>query len=74
MLPAGVIEAKGIFYRGDVITILNKKNNKIGIGVIAYDSNETKKIIGRNSREIKDILGYEGRDEIINKDDLVKII
>ena len=74
LLPAGVIETKGIFNRGDVITILNKKNNKIGIGVIAYDSNEAKKIIGRNSKEIKDILGYEGRDEIIHKDDLVKII
>ena len=48
--------------------------NKIGIGVIAYDSNEAKKIIGRNSKEIKNILGYEGRDEIIHKDDLVKII
>ena len=32
-----------------------------------------KKIIGKNSKEIKRILGYEGRDELIHKDDLVKI-
>ena len=49
------------------------KNKKIGIGVIAYDSHEAKKIIGKNSKDIKHILGYEGRDELIHKDDLVKI-
>ena len=74
LLPAGILEIKGRFNRGDVITILSIKNNKIGIGVIAYDSNDAKKIIGKNSKDIKDILGYEGRDEIIHKDDLVKII
>ena len=47
-------------------------NNKIGIGVSAYDVSEAKKIIGKNSRDISKILGYEGRDEIIHKDDLVK--
>ena len=31
-------------------------------------------IIGKNSKDIKDILGYEGRDELIHKDDLVKTI
>ena len=74
LLPAGILEIKGRFNRGDVITIFSIKNTKIGIGVIAYDSNDAKKIIGKNSKDIKDILGYEGRDEIIHKDDLVKII
>ena len=32
-----------------------------------------KKIIGKKSKDIKIILGYEGRDELIHKDDLVKI-
>ena len=74
LLPTGVVNIKGKFYRGDVITILNIKNEKIGIGVTAYDSNDAKKIIGENSKNIIKILGYEGGDEIIHKDDLVKII
>ena len=74
LLPAGVIGIKGKFYRGNVITIINIKNIKIGIGVIAYDSKEAKEIIGKNSKHIKEILGYEGRNEIIHKDDLVKIV
>ena len=73
LLPAGVVEVKGKFNRGDVISLTNNKNKKIGIGVIAYDSHEAKKIIGKNSKDIKHILGYEGRDELIHKDDLVKM-
>ena len=73
LLPAGVIEIKGKFSRGDVISVTNIKNKKIGIGVIAYDSHDAKKIIGKNSKDIKHILGYEGREELIHKDDLVKI-
>ena len=72
LLPTGVIDIKGKFSRGDIITILATNNNKIGIGVSAYDVSEAKKIIGKNSRDISKILGYEGRDEIIHKDDLVK--
>ena len=73
LLPAGVIEIKGKFNRGDVITINNNKNQKIGIGVTAYDSSDASKIIGKNSKEIIVILGFEGRYEIIHKDDLVKV-
>ena len=73
LLPAGVLKIKGRFNRGDVIKILNIKNIKVGIGVIAYDSSDAKKIIGKKSKDIKEILGYEGRDELIHKDDLVKI-
>jgi len=72
LLPAGVIDIKGKFNRGDVITVLTQKNNKIALGIAAYDVNEAKKIIGKKSKDIKKILGYEGRDEIIHKDDLVK--
>ena len=39
----------------------------------AYDINDAKKIIGKKTRDISQILGYEGRDEMIHKDDLVKI-
>ena len=74
LLPAGVIDIKGKFNRGDIITILSVNHNKIGIGVSAYDVGDVKKIMGKNSKDISKILGYEGRDEIIHKDDLVKIL
>jgi len=73
LLPAGVVEIKGRFYRGDVIAVNNKKNEKIAIGVVTYNSNDARKIIGKKSKDIIKILGYETRDELIHKDDLVRI-
>ena len=73
LLPAGILDVKGKFRRGDVITIISEDQNKIGIGVSAYDVIDAKKIMGKNSSYISKILGYEGRDEIIHKDALVKI-
>ena len=73
LLPVGIIEIRGKFNRGDVITINNKQNKKIAIGVVAYDSNDAKKIIGKKSNEILSILGYEKRDELIHKNDLVTV-
>lgn len=74
LLPAGIIEVGGKFSRGDVISVYYPKKEKVAIGISAYDIYEARKIIGKKSKEITKILGYEGRDEIIHKDDLVSII
>ena len=74
LLPAGVTEVGGNFTRGDVISVYLSKKEKIAVGISAYDMHEVQKIIGKKSKEIPHILGYEGRDEIIHKDDLVKIV
>ena len=72
LLPAGIIGIKGRFKRGDVISILVKNGSKVAVGISAYDYGDAKKIIGKNSKEIGKILGFEGRDEMVHKDNLVK--
>ena len=57
-----------------LLASIMKKKGKVAIGISAYDINEVKKILGKKSKEILKILGYEGRDEIIHKDDLVQTI
>ena len=49
-----------------------KSGLKIALGISAYDYNDAKKIIGKNSNEISKILGFEGQDEMVHKDNLVK--
>ena len=71
LLPAGITGIKGNFNRGDAVEIINKYRKKIAIGLSNYDNNEGRKIIGKKSHQIKKILGYDGRDEMIHKDDLV---
>ena len=71
LLPAGIIEVTGDFSRGDVISVLSKENEKIGLGLAGYSSNDANKIMGHKSNEIAEILNYSFREELIHKDDLV---
>ncbi len=71
LLPAGVKKISGRFERGDAVTINNINDEYIGIGLIAYSSDDSKLIIGKHSTEIIDILGFEGREELIHRDDMV---
>jgi len=71
LLPAGIVRVEGAFGRGDTIHIAAMDGNLIGQGLIAYNAQDTLKLMGHRSHEIEQILGYSGRDEIIHRNDLV---
>ena len=71
LLPAGIIEIKGKFNTGDAVVVFNKNSKKIAVGLSSYNNHDILKIMGKKSKEIRKILGYQGREEIIHKDDLV---
>lgn len=70
LLPAGVVSMTGDFDRGDAVTILDPKGQKIAVGLIAYPHADAVRLIGHKSSEMADILGYAGREELIHRDDL----
>ena len=39
-------------------------------GLVAYNLEEARLLVGRRTVEIETILGYRGRDEMIHRDDL----
>lgn len=71
LLPKGVREVKGEFSVGDLVKVVNLKGEEIARGIINYNSTETKKILGIDSREIISVLGFKRSDELINRDNLV---
>ena len=73
LLPAGVQKINGIFEKGDHILIKDESSKERGRGISSFSSLEIEKIKGSHSSEIKNILGYSSREEIIHKDDLVKV-
>jgi glutamate 5-kinase len=73
LLPAGVTRVAGQFDRGDAVIIRGRDGREIGRGLIAYARAEAERIIGRKSGEITAILGYEGRSELIHRDDMALI-
>ena len=71
LLPAGVTGVEGDFERGDAVVVKSAAGELMGRGLVAYSAEDARRIKGAKSKEIEDILGYRGRDEMIHRDDLV---
>ena len=71
LLPAGVHSVSGAFHRGDTVSIVTIEGREIARGLAGYDADEARRICGRKSNEIENILGYAGRAAMIHRDDLV---
>ncbi|MGY6770663.1 glutamate 5-kinase [Komagataeibacter xylinus] len=71
LLPAGVTDVTGDFDRGDMIAVVDRSGQKIACGLAAYAADEARRIAGHQSDEIETLLGWQGADELIHRDDLV---
>src|SRR5215212_6019077 len=71
LLPAGITRIDGAFERGDAVVIRGPDGAEIGRGLVAYDAAEADKIRGKPSGAIAQILGFDGRAEMIHRDDMV---
>ena len=70
LLPAGIIEVKGEFSRGDAVLVLTSDGREIARGLTSYSALEAEKIKGQKSSKIEVILGYRGSDEMMHRDNL----
>jgi len=70
LLPAGVVDVEGAFERGDTVVIRDRRGQVVGRGIAAYSSADAALLSGRKTREIEQILGYRGRDEMVHRDDM----
>ena len=61
----------GDFRRGDMVACLDSTGHEIARGLANYNASETRAIMGSSSRKIKSLLGYQGDDELIHRDNLV---
>ncbi len=70
LLPIGVTEVTGDFRRGEVVACLDPEGRDIARGLVNYDADEARRIMGRQTREIEPILGYIDEPELIHRDNL----
>ncbi len=70
LLPIGVIGVKNSFHKGDVISILDEKKKEFARGIVNYDSDSCKKLLGSHSDNIVEILGFKNYDAIITRDNI----
>ena len=71
LLPAGITKIEGNFKKGDNILIIDNNNIEIARALSSFDSREINKIKGLQSNQIKNILGYASKSEIVHKNDMV---
>jgi glutamate 5-kinase len=71
LLPAGVTKVDGRFDRGDAVIVRDGAGREVARGLVAYADADARRLAGHKSREIQEVLGYRGRDEMIHRDDLV---
>ena len=74
LLPSGVRRVYGRFAQGDSVSVHRLGGGgEIARGIVRYSAEDVRKLAGRHSREIADILGYDYGDEIIHCDNMVTI-
>ena len=71
LLPAGIIAVSGNFTRGEIVTIEGESAEPIGRGIARYSSDSMTKIMGRQSAEIEEILGYSYGKVAVHRNDLI---
>ncbi|MEM7552564.1 MAG: glutamate 5-kinase [Cyanobacteria bacterium P01_A01_bin.84] len=73
LLAAGITNINGEFETQEAVQLCDSDGNEIARGLVNYNSEELNKISGCRSSEISSILGYEGAETVIHRDNLVLI-
>ncbi|MBE9077114.1 glutamate 5-kinase [Romeria aff. gracilis LEGE 07310] len=71
LLPAGITEVEGEFQRQDAVLLCDSTGQEIARGLVNYSHSELQKIQGHRSADIPKLLGYEGPETVVHRDNLV---
>ena len=70
LLPIGVIGVVNDFKKGEVISIHDENDVEFARGIVNYNSEDCRRIIGNHSNEILKVLGFKNYDAIITRDNI----
>ena len=72
LLPPGVRAIEGAFRAGDAVEVLvDGEAQAFAKGIAQYDASELRRVLGKPSGDLPALLGYEGPETVIHRDDLV---
>ena len=71
LLAAGITHIEGDFEAQDAVVICNANGDDIARGIVNYNALELQRILGQRSENIAEILGYDGADTVVHRDNLV---
>jgi len=71
LLAVGVSAIEGNFLRGEVVSCVDPEGHAVARGLVNYAADEARRIMGKNSEQIEQLLGYVDEPELIHRDNLV---
>jgi len=77
LLPGGVTGAEGDFRRGDMVEIRWREGEGercLARGISQYSAQDVRRLAGRHSRDIQELLGYNYGENVVHRDDLVLLV
>jgi len=70
LLPAGVLEVRGEFERGDTVSILDNQHREFARGIVNYSGDEARRITGKRSDEIDELVEGRNYDALVTRDNI----
>ncbi len=71
LLPSGILDIQGTFLTGDPITCATRDGVAFAQGLTNYSAETLRRIKGKKTSEIRDLLGALEYEEVIHRDNLV---
>lgn len=73
LLPIGIVKVENEFNQGEVVSVYDENGTEFARGMVNYNSEECKKLVGAHSDNIVNILGYKNYDAIITRDNITEL-
>jgi glutamate 5-kinase len=71
LLPSGIVDVQGQFPVGAAVSVVADGGQMIGNGLVNYNADDIRTIMGLKTSQIKNRLGQKTYDEVIHRDNLV---
>ncbi|KPF61914.1 glutamate 5-kinase [Porphyrobacter sp. AAP60] len=71
LLAAGIVEVSGNFRRGDLVSVLSMKGERLAQGLTEYNAADAQLIAGKRGDDQAELLGYAPRSCVIHRDHMV---
>jgi glutamate 5-kinase len=68
LLPVGVLEVRGRFRRGDVVSVVDQSGREIARGIVNYASDDARRVLGLKSDRAGELL--DGDAELMRRDNI----
>ncbi len=71
LLPAGIVEVKGAFHRGDIVDIVSQDGGRVASGISNYDSEDVRKVRGKRTDAMAGVLDHVYGAEVVHRNNMV---